>query len=258
METKYIFVGGKGGVGKTSISSALALADSSKRKVLLVSTDPVFALSDLWGVKLTNKPKRLRKNLFAKHINPDFFEGKTTSSPCASEKATVGELSTHLLSSEFDEVIFDTAPTGHTLLLLRKPQEWKEFIEKTPFACGAEEGEEVKYEKVIEILKGDRAFFIFVVIPESLSIQETKRAVEELKKIGITNFSFVVNMVIPLNEVKDNRFLQTRLKMQKEHIRKINKLFGCCPQTVYLQDSEIKSEERLKIIANQLATSCCV
>lgn len=257
MMTKYIFVGGKGGVGKTSIASALALAYSQKEKTLLVSTDPVFALSDLWNVKLTNEPKEISTNLFAKHINPDFYKGKTTSSPCASEKAALAEFASHLLSNDYDKIVFDTAPTGHTLLLLKSPREWKEFVEKTPLACGAEEGDEEKYEKIVYILKSNQTIFNFVLIPEKLSIEETKRAVDELRKIGMKRFNFVVNMLIPPEEIKDNKLLKKRHEMQRKYINKIKDLFGCCHKVVYLQDSEIKGESRLKIIINQLFASCC-
>lgn len=254
---KYIFIAGKGGVGKTSLASALALFYSQKEKVLLVSTDPVFALSDLWGVKLTNRPKNIRKNLFAKHINPDYFEGETTSSPCASEKAVVTEFSTHLLAKDHDKIIFDTAPTGHTLQLLKSPKEWKELVEKAPLACGTEEGDEEKYGKVIDILKSNQVIFNFVLIPEKLSIEETKRAIGELAKMGIKRLNFIVNMVIPLKEVKGNEFLKKKLAMQKIRLEEIRKNFGCCPQIVFLQNGEIKGEARLKTIANQLFSGCC-
>ncbi len=254
--TEFIFVGGKGGVGKSSISSAIALHLSNKGKVLLVSTDPVLALSDIWNKKLNNEPKKLKQNLYAKHINPDLFAKKKLSSPCASEKAALAELATHLLSNEYDYIVFDTAPTGHTLLLLKKPEEWKEFIKTTPLACGAEIGDKEKYENLLKILKSTKTSFVFVLIPELLSIRETQRAFAQLKEIGISRFSFIFNMFIPEEIVKESEFMASRHKMQVAHIQNAKNFTGCCPKTVSLQRSEI-NKDNLSSISRQIFGGCC-
>ncbi len=255
--TSFIFVGGKGGVGKSTVSSAMALRLSEGKKVLLVSTDPVLALSDIWNTKLDNRPRKIGKNLYAKHINPDLFAKKRLSSPCESEKAALGELAAHLLSEEFDYVVFDTAPTGHTLSLLKKPEEWKEFIETAPFACGANSLDAKKYGDVLEVLRSDRTSFVFVLIPEMLSIRETKRAFGQLKKFGIGRFEFVVNNVIPPAVAGASEFMQKRREMQMKHITEAKEFLGCCPKIVELQDSEVGSAERLNTISDQIFGGCC-
>jgi len=255
--TEFIFVGGKGGVGKSSISSAIALHLSNKGKVLLVSTDPVLALSDIWDKKLNNEPKKLKTNLFGKHINPDLFAKKKLSSPCASEKAALAELATHLLSDEYDYIIFDTAPTGHTLLLLKKPEEWREFMQATPLACGAEIGDKEKYESLLKILKSEKTSFVFVLIPELLSIMETQRAFTQLKEIGISRFNFIFNMFIPEEIAMESKFMANRHKMQIAYIQSAKSFVGCCPKMVKLQDSEI-SKKNLVSISEQIFEECCI
>ena len=255
--TKFIFVGGKGGVGKSTVSSSIALHLSDKHKVLLVSTDPVLALSDIWNTNLTNKPKKLRNNLYAKHINPDLFAKKRLSSPCESEKAALSELTTHLLSNDFDYVVFDTAPTGHTLSLLKKPEEWKDFIETTPLACGVEAGDSKKYDEVLSVLRSSKTSFIFVLIPELLSVKETKRAHEQLKAFGIKRFSFVFNMFIPEKIASESAFMMKRHDMQIKHMNEAKEFSGCCTKIIELQDSEVNSAEKLANISKQIFGGCC-
>lgn len=256
--TEFIFVGGKGGVGKSSISSAIALRLSDKYKVLLVSTDPVLALSDIWDKKLNNEPKKLKKNLWGKHINPDLFAKKKLSSPCESEKAALAELATHLLSEEYNYVVFDTAPTGHTLSLLKKPEEWKDFIETTPLACGAEINDAKKFDDVLKVLKSNKTSFIFVLIPELLSIRETKRAFKQLEQFGIKRFSFIFNMFVPKKIAEESTFMMHRHKMQVAHMKKAKEFLGCCPKIIELQDSEVNTGDRLNTISKQIFGGCCV
>ncbi|HET9240625.1 MAG TPA: TRC40/GET3/ArsA family transport-energizing ATPase [Oligoflexus sp.] len=157
--TKFIFFTGKGGVGKTSIASAsaLALAEQGQR-VLLVSTDPASNLDETFGVKLTNHPREVPQvpRLMALNINPDLAAeeyrsrvitpmlGKATdleiaglreqlSGACTVEIAAFDEftslISDTAMTREFDIILFDTAPTGHTLRLLSLPQAWTGFFE---------------------------------------------------------------------------------------------------------------------------------
>lgn len=156
----YLFFTGKGGVGKTSTAcaTAVALADSGKR-VLLISTDPASNLQDVFGLDLTNKPTQIPSvpNLYTANLDPEVaalaykkqviepYRGKlpdavlTTmeeqlSGACTVEIAAFNEFSTLLtdqqLSSNFDHIIFDTAPTGHTLRLLQLPVAWNGFLEE--------------------------------------------------------------------------------------------------------------------------------
>lgn len=158
VETRYLFFTGKGGVGKTSLSCAtgLALAEASKR-VLIVSTDPASNLDEVLGVALNQSPTPVPgvPGLYALNIDPeaaarDYRERMVApyrgilpaaaiasmeeqfSGACTVEIAAFDEFSKLLgqpeSTADFDHVIFDTAPTGHTLRLLTLPSAWSEFI----------------------------------------------------------------------------------------------------------------------------------
>lgn len=156
--TKYIFFTGKGGVGKTSAASAVAvsLADQGK-KIMLVSTDPASNLQDVFNTDLNNKGTVIKKvpNLVVANFNPEDaakeyresvispYRGKLPdtviknmeeqlSGSCTVEIAAFNEFSNFItdekIQKEFDHIIFDTAPTGHTLRMLQLPSAWSNFI----------------------------------------------------------------------------------------------------------------------------------
>ena len=159
--TPFLFFTGKGGVGKTSTAcaTAITLADMGKR-VLLISTDPASNLQDVFEIELTNKPKVIPNvpNLHVANLDPETaaheykervvgpYRGKLPdtviatmeeqlSGACTVEIAAFDEFSTLLtnkeLTSKFDHIIFDTAPTGHTLRLLQLPTAWSGFLEES-------------------------------------------------------------------------------------------------------------------------------
>ena len=157
-KTKYLFFTGKGGVGKTSIASATAVTLAARgKRVLLISTDPASNLDETLGIELTNHPTPvpLVPGLMALNIDPDAAAeeyrqrviapmiGKATdteisglreqlSGACTVEIAAFDEfaalLSDQGIASEFDTIIFDTAPTGHTIRLLSLPKAWTGFF----------------------------------------------------------------------------------------------------------------------------------
>ena len=159
--TPFLFFTGKGGVGKTSTAcaTAITLADMGKQ-VLLISTDPASNLQDVFEIELTNKPKEILSvpNLQVANLDPETaaheykervvgpYRGKLPdaviatmeeqlSGACTVEMAAFDEFSTLLtnkeLTSKFDHIIFDTAPTGHTLRLLQLPTAWSGFLEES-------------------------------------------------------------------------------------------------------------------------------
>ena len=163
-KTTFIFVGGKGGVGKTSISSATALwlAEQGK-KTLVVSTDPAHSLSDSLEVPIGHYPREIKTNLYAVEIDPDeaMAEKQTaleaqksnssddmlggldfltdqmdlaSSSPGADEIAAFEVFLSVMTSNEYDVVVFDTAPTGHTLRLLSFPDVMDSWVGKAMMA----------------------------------------------------------------------------------------------------------------------------
>ena len=238
--TPFLFFTGKGGVGKTSTAcaTAVALADQGK-KVLLVSTDPASNLQDVLEVELTNDPKSIPSvaNLSACNIDPEQaakaykesvvgpYRGKLPeavlatmeeqlSGACTVEIAAFDEFS-HLLADEeilaqYDHVLFDTAPTGHTLRLLQLPTAWSGFLEDSthgasclgPFA--GLEGKKALYKKAVDSLSdGDKTTLILVARPDNSSLLEADRASFELKEIGIKNQLLIVNGLLQSHQPED-------------------------------------------------------
>ena len=228
--TPFLFFTGKGGVGKTSTAcaTAVSLADQGK-KVLLVSTDPASNLQDVLDVELTNDPIAIPSvnNLFACNIDPEAsaktyreqvvgpYRGKLPdavlatmeeqlSGACTVEIAAFDEFS-HLLSDEdvlnqYDHVLFDTAPTGHTLRLLQLPTAWTGFLEESTHGAsclgplsGLGEKKEL-YAKAVESLSNpEKTTLILVSRPDVSSLVEANRASSELKEIGIENQILIIN-----------------------------------------------------------------
>jgi len=228
--TPFLFFTGKGGVGKTSTAcaTAVSLADQGK-KVLLVSTDPASNLQDVLDVELTNDPLAIPSvnNLFACNIDPEAsaktyrekvvgpYRGKLPdavlstmeeqlSGACTVEIAAFDEFS-HLLSDEdvlnqYDHVLFDTAPTGHTLRLLQLPTAWTGFLEVSTHGAsclgplsGLGEKKEL-YAKAVESLSNpEKTTLILVTRPDVSSLVEANRASQELKDIGIKNQTLIIN-----------------------------------------------------------------
>lgn len=230
IDTPYIFYTGKGGVGKTSAAcaTAVALADAGK-KVLLVSTDPASNLQDVLEVELTNVPKVIPTvpNLYACNLDPEEaaknyrekvvgpYRGKfpdsviatmeeQLSGACTVEIAAFDEF-TSLLANEstinnYDHIIFDTAPTGHTLRLLQLPTAWSGFLEESTHGAsclGPLSGLEKKkslYSKTVQALSDStKTTLCLVSRPEVSSINEANRASVELKGIGINNQILIMN-----------------------------------------------------------------
>lgn len=228
--TKYLFFTGKGGVGKTSIACATAvrLSDQGK-KVLLISTDPASNLQDVFDTELDNKGVKIADvpGLVVANLNPvqaaaEYresvvapYRGKLPESvitnmeeqlsgSCTVEIAAFNEFSRFItdesLSTQYDYIIFDTAPTGHTLRMLQLPSAWSGFISESTHGAsclgqlsGLESKREV-YKKAVETL-ADIALttLILVTRPEETPIKEAARAADELSQLGIRNQRMVIN-----------------------------------------------------------------
>lgn len=228
--TKYLFYTGKGGVGKTSsaCATAVALADSGK-KVLLVSTDPASNLQDVFNADLNNKGVPIKEvpNLVVANLDPvqaaaEYRESvispyrglmpksvinnmeEQLSGSCTVEIAAFNEFSNFLTDEaaqkEYDYILFDTAPTGHTLRMLKLPSAWSNFISENTHGAsclgqlsGLESKKEV-YKKAVETLAdGKLTTLILVTRPETGPLTEAERASKELSEIGVNNQMLIIN-----------------------------------------------------------------
>jgi arsenite-transporting ATPase len=248
--TKYLFFTGKGGVGKTSTACATAmlLADQGK-KVMLVSTDPASNLQYVFNRELNNKGVKIEEvpNLMVANFNPidaaneykesvvGPYRGKLPevviknmeeqlSGSCTVEIAAFNEFTNFItdenIQREFDHIIFDTAPTGHTLRMLQLPSAWSNFISESNHGAsclgqlaGLEDKKEVYKDAVKTLSDGKLTTLILVARPENTPLMEAERAASELKEIGVNNQVLIINGV--LKHVDDTLSNSIYIKQQQ-------------------------------------------
>ena len=228
--TRYLFFTGKGGVGKTSLSTAVALslADAGK-KVLLVSTDAASNLDEMLGIELKNTPVPvpLAPGLSVLNIDPDnaaesyrqrvvtlMGEGASDtelatvreqlSGACTTEIATFDEFASLLSdpNQAYEHIVFDTAPTGHTLRLLSLPKAWSGFLagnDRGASCLGPHSGlkmQEVRFKAALEALSDPtKTSVVLVTRPDVGAIREASRTADELKALGLYKQRLLVNGV---------------------------------------------------------------
>ena len=283
--TQSIFFSGKGGVGKTSLACthAVRYADEGKR-TLIVTTDPASNLSDVFEQEIGHQitPIAGVPGLAAMEIDPD----KSTqeyidramapiraafppqmvqvmeeqmSGPCTAEVAAFDRFTDFLDSpaqdgNAYDVVIFDTAPTGHTIRLLELPAEWTQSIDAASAGSGqtcigpaaAIQDAKLKYERALAALRNASfSTFVFVLHPEAIAIRETRRAIGELKKLGINNFRLIVNGIIQADDAEDPLFA-ARAEMQADYLVQIKREFAMPQKRMILLPGEIMGVEGLR------------
>jgi arsenite-transporting ATPase len=253
--TKYLFFTGKGGVGKTSTACATAvtLADEGK-KVLLISTDPASNLQDVFNTELNNKGVSLKDvpNLIVANLDPEEaaqeykesivapYRGKLPeiviknmeeqlSGSCTVEIAAFNEFSTFITDEkteqEYDHILFDTAPTGHTLRMMQLPSAWSNFISESTHGAsclgqlsGLESKKEI-YRQAVETLSNkEMTTLILVSRPEIEPLKEAERASQELKDLGINNQILIINGVL---QSYDDPVSQSLFDKQQEALKSI-------------------------------------
>jgi arsenite/tail-anchored protein-transporting ATPase len=235
--TKYLFFTGKGGVGKTSAACATAvtLADSGK-KIILISTDPASNLQDVFNTELNNKGVAIEgvPNLVVANFNPEEaaaeyresiiapYRGKLPeavlknmeeqlSGSCTIEIAAFNEFSGFITDEktavEYDHIIFDTAPTGHTLRMLQLPSAWSNFISENTHGAsclgqlsGLESKKEIYKNAVENLANKEKTTLILVARPESSPLNEAERASKELQDIGVHNQVLIINGVLQTHD----------------------------------------------------------
>jgi arsenite-transporting ATPase len=282
--TQFVFFSGKGGVGKTSMACthAVRYADEGKR-TLIVTTDPASNLADVFEQKIGHHitPITGVPNLSAMEIDPDAatkeyidramsplraaFPAQMVqvmeeqmSGPCTAEVAAFDRFTDFIVrgesAPEFDIIIFDTAPTGHTIRLLELPAEWSQSIDAASAGSGqtcigpaaAIQDAKHKYENALAALRNETlSTFIFVLHPEAIAIRETKRAIGELGKLGIHTHRLIINGIIPASE-KLNSLFAARSEMQARYLEQIQTELPYPSQYMTLLSGEIQGAARLR------------
>lgn len=235
--TQYLFYTGKGGVGKTSIAcaTAVAMADAGK-KVLLISTDPASNLQDVFdtpltgsGVPLENLPNLVVANLDPIQAAAEYkesviapYRGKLPESvltnmeeqlsgSCTVEIAAFNEFSKFItdpaVAQTYDHILFDTAPTGHTLRMLQLPSAWSNFISENTHGAsclgqlsGLEDKKDMYKQAVQTLSDAARTTLVLVSRPEVSPLKEAARASGELAELGVKNQLLVINGVFSSEE----------------------------------------------------------
>ncbi|PTL40165.1 ArsA family ATPase [Alkalicoccus saliphilus] len=271
-----IFIGGKGGVGKSTSAAAVAWkAAEEGYTTLLISTDPAHNLGDIFNRNIGGKTTKLADRLYALEIDPEIETEKyiagvkenikgtvhsgmmeevhrqldtAKASPGADEAALFDKLISIILEEKehFDKLIFDTAPTGHTIRLLSLPELMGVWIEgllkkrkktKENYSQLLNDGEPIedpiydvlkerqeRFSKARDILLDDsKTGFIFVLNPERLPVLETKKALELLEKYHLHVKTLIVNKVLP-NQT-DGEFFKQRKEHEKQYLKLIEDTF---------------------------------
>ena len=291
--TQFQFFSGKGGVGKTTSAAATAVAAADAgRPTLIVTTDPASNLGDVFEQEIGHRivPVAGVANLWAMEIDPDAATAEYTdrtlapirelfppevvrvmeeqvASPCTAEVAAFDRFADFLgpegslgAPVPFDLIVFDTAPTGHTLRLLELPEAWSKSIAAAAEGSGqtcigpaaAIDAARLKYERALAALR-DRArtSFVFVLHPEATAVAETGRAIAELARLGIESTELIVNGVLPASEAV-HPFFAERIRMQAGHLAEIGRQFPLPTRRVSLLDGEIRGVPSLRVFGRLL------
>ena len=305
LDKRILFFGGKGGVGKTTCAAAVALAASREgQRVLLVSTDPAHSTSDIFERRFTREEREILPNLHGLEIDADFEAGRyiaevkeqvtkmfspamvgaasrqidlAAAMPGVGDVALFDRLTTIVAArnSAYDLVVFDTAPTGHTVRLLQMPEMLRTWIDALTAqrrraverdAITRDDSGEDAPDPIVAALERRRdrldavrrrlvehrdTSFVLVLIPERLPIEETSRAAGALAEAGIEVGAVVVNRVLP--EGLGGEFYAARLRQEDVYRREIDHRFKAMDRIVITQlESDVYGLNRLERISAQI------
>jgi arsenite/tail-anchored protein-transporting ATPase len=280
-KTRYVFITGKGGVGKSTVACMTALHMAEKGfKTLILTTDPASHLEAIYGQKVGHEPAAVngQPNLFAARIDQkkaleeyrhrileavkDLGDDVKTSveedlrSPCAEEMAAFERFMAYLVPGPYQIVVFDTAPTGHTIHLLELPSDWHGYIDLgslTKKTSKTSDGTIQEYDTVIANMRDPRkSTFAFVMYPEFTPIIEAWRASEDLKaQVGIHTNLVVVNMLIP-RECGNNAFFDSRRRQQEKYLPLIQEKFPVPLLGIPLFDHEPEGLKDIRALSSKV------
>lgn len=267
IHTKYLFFTGKGGVGKTSVAcaTAVSLARSGK-KVLIVSTDPASNLDDVFETEIGSHPIPIPgvENLFGVNLDPEEaareYREKVVgpyrsllpkaaiasmeeqlSGACTVEIAAFDEFAKLLgeqgMKENFDHLVFDTAPTGHTLRLLQLPKAWTGFLQENtrgssclgPLA-GLGDKKDLYTYTVNALSDPGQTALLLVTRPDSAALLEADRASGELKELGIHNQYLIINGL--LQGEREDEIAQSFMKRQEKALEEMPEGFKTLPYRI--------------------------
>lgn len=293
---RYLFFTGKGGVGKTSIACAtsIQLAESGKR-VLLVSTDPASNVGQVFGISIGNKITEIPAvpNLAALEIDPqaaaqayrDRIVGpvrgvlpdavvkgieEQLSGACTTEIAAFDEFTGLLTGSmhtdDYDHIVFDTAPTGHTIRLLQLPGAWSGFLEqgKGDASClgplaGLEKQREQYKSAVDALADGQRSRLILVARAQQATLREVARTHEELAAISLRQQYLVINGILPQTEVDGDPLAAAIHDREQAALNAIPDILRDLPSDrVMLKPFNLVGLDALKQLLVDTPAHCCV
>jgi arsenite-transporting ATPase len=289
----FLFFTGKGGVGKTSLacSTAVRLASLGKR-VLLVSTDPASNVGQVFGVAIGNviTPIAGVPGLSALEIDPqaaaqqyrDRIVGpvrgvlpeavvkgieEQLSGACTTEIAAFDEFTALLTDPKMaagrDQIVLDTAPTGHTIRLLQLPGAWTGFLDKSPGGASCLgplsglEKQRAQYKDAVEALSNpERTRLILVARAQHSTLQEAARTSEELAAIGMTNQYLAINALLPAREAEGDPLAAALLARERAALAAMPEALRALPtDRLPLKAFNLVGLEALKTFLNDDATA---
>ncbi|KAE9605459.1 hypothetical protein Lal_00024882 [Lupinus albus] len=294
---KWVFVGGKGGVGKTTCSSILSILLATVRSsVLIISTDPAHNLSDAFQQRFTKTPTLVNgfSNLYAMEVDPTVEHDEMTDGmdslfselagaiPGIDEAMSFAEMLKLVQTMDYSVIVFDTAPTGHTLRLLQFPSVLEKGLAKIMslkskfgglfnqmtrmFGMGDDFGDDAivgRLEGMKEVIEQvnkqfkdpDMTTFVCVCIPEFLSLYETERLVQELTKFEIDTHNIIINQVLFDDEDVESKLLKARMKMQQKYLDQFYMLYDDFHITkLPLLPEEVTGVDALKAFSRHFKT----